>query len=196
MLCIKELRKEKKVSQAELAQALGVHQTAVSQWENGRTMPDTDSLNRLSEYFGVSIDRPLGKVQSGKGVKIKVLGYIRAGLPVEAVEDVLDYEEITQEMAERGDYFGLEIKGESMMPRMYPGDVVIVRQQPDVESGDIAVVLVGGTDATVKKLIKKDTSIMLVPLNPAFEPLIFTNEEVRDLPITIIGKVVELRGKF
>lgn len=195
MTSIKELRKQKHVSQAELARELGIHQTAVSQWENGRTMPDTDSLNKLSEYFGVSIDRLLGKTV-GKGVKIRVLGYIRAGLPVEAVEDVLGYEEITPEMASQGEYFGLEIKGDSMMPRIYPGDVVIVRKQSDVDSGDIGVVLVNGSEATVKKVIKKETSVMLVPLNPDYEPLVFTNDEVDSLPVTVMGKVVELRGKF
>ena len=195
MTDIKALRREMGISQAQLAREIGVHQTAVSQWENGRTMPDADSLKRLSDFFGVSVDAVLGQ-KTGKGVKIRVLGYIRAGLPVEAVEDVLDYEEITPEMAKTGEFFGLCVKGDSMTPRIYPGDIVIVRCQPDVESGDIAVVLVNGTDATVKKVIKKDTSIMLVPLNPKYEPMIFTEDEIETLPVTILGKVVELRGKF
>ena len=118
------------------------------------------------------------------------------GIPMEAVEDILDYEEISADMASRGEYFGLKIKGDSMFPLFQAGDTVIVRRQPDAESGEIAVVLVNGNDATVKKIIKKDTSIVLVSENSAYEPMIFTKPEIESLPVTVIGKVVELRRKF
>lgn len=192
---IKELRRKKNLSQQELAALCGVHQTAVSQWENGRTAPDTSTLAIIAQVLGVSVDRILGREEAGKKL-IPVLGYVRAGVPMEAVEEILDYEEISAETAASGDFFALQIKGDSMSPRMLPGDVVIVRRQDDVENGEIAVVLCNGDCATVKKVIKKDTSLLLVSLNPEYEPLIYTAEQIRNLPVTILGKVVELRGKF
>ena len=136
------------------------------------------------------------KTSTKKGVKIPVLGYVAAGIPIEAIEDIIDYEEISEEMALRGKYFGLSIKGNSMEPRICQGDVVIVRQQPDVESGELGIVLVNGNDATCKKVVKHENGISLVSFNPTYEPMFYTKEEILSLPITILGKVVELRGKF
>ena len=196
MNIIKNLRRSKGLSQAELAQACAVHQTAVSQWENGRTQPDRQALTALSRIFGVSTDYLLGEPDKTDRFLVPVLGYVRAGIPVEAVEEILDYEEITPELAVTGEFFGLRVRGDSMQPRFCPDDVVIVRRQEDVDSGEIGVVLVNGQDAAVKKIIKKDASIMLVSLNTNYEPLIFSAREVIELPVTILGKVVELRAKF
>lgn len=194
---IRKLRKGRGMSQSELARRCSVHQTAVSQWENERTYPDTESLIKLSELFNVSIDELMNcDVDRAAGISVPVLGYIRAGIPIEAVKDIIDYEEISPDMSERGEYFALKIKGDSMEPRICDGDVVIVRQQADIESGDIAVVMVNGVDATVKKVIKKDTRLILVPFNQNYEPMFFSQKEVVQLPVKIIGKVVELRGKF
>ena len=191
---IKELRKKKGLSQRELAALCSVHQTAVSQWENGRTSPDMAAYRRLSKVLGVSLDCLTGT--GGSSVMIPVLGYVRAGLPAEAIENVLDFEEISAETAARGEYFGLKISGDSMAPLFQPGDTVIVRRQPDVDSGEIAVVLVNGDDAVVKKLIKKDTRVVLVSENSAYEPMIFSSKEIAALPVVILGKVTELRRKF
>ena len=129
-------------------------------------------------------------------MRIPVLGRVAAGIPIEAVEDILDYEEISADMASKGDYFALQIQGNSMEPRICQNDVVIVRCQPSVESGEIAVVLVNGENATCKKIIKQPNGISLVSLNPAYPPMFYTNEEITSLPVTILGKMVELRGKF
>lgn len=196
MHAIKNLRTQHGLSQAQLAAICGVHQTAVSQWEQGRTTPDTNSLRLLAEYFGVTMETVLGLEGNKERHLVPVLGYVRAGIPVEAVQEVLDYEEITPEMAGAGEHFALSIQGDSMAPRFLPGDVVIVRRQEDVDSGDVAVVLVNGMDATVKKVIKNGNSIVLMPLNNAYEPTAFTREEVAAVPVTIVGKVVELRGKY
>lgn len=197
MSIIKELRNKKGLTQARLAEMCNVHQTAVSQWEKGRTEPDKESLKTLSEIFAVPVDTIMGLGgDNTKKVVVPVLGYVRAGLPIEAVEEILDYEEISSQLAATGDFFGLKIKGNSMEPRICEGDVVIVRKQSDVDSGDVAVVLVNSMDATVKKVIKKGTSISLVPFNPNYDVMIYTAEEISNLPVNIIGKVVELRGKF
>ena len=129
-------------------------------------------------------------------VKIPVLGYVAAGLPADAIENIVDWEEIPQAVADKGDYFGLVINGDSMEPRICKGDVVIVKKQSDVESGDIAIVIVDGDEGTCKKVIKNQAGINLVSLNPKYEPIFYTWEEVEKLPVVINGKVVELRGKF
>ena len=191
---IREMRRGQGISQAELAKRVGVHQTAISQWENGRTGPDRKSLAKLAQALNVSFDDLLGT--QSVCCRVPILGEIHAGLPVEAVQDVLGYEEITPETARRGSHFALRVVGESMLPRFCPGDVVIVRQQSDAESGEIVVALVSDSDATVKKLIKKENGIVLMPLNPAFEPMVYTVQEIASLPVTVLGKVVELRARF
>ena len=216
MLRLKELRKAKKMSQESLASILGVTQATLSGWENEKYEIDNKSLMKCSEIFGVSIDYILGNIDEEthnilyklagekydlehppkKGIKIPVLGNVAAGIPIEAIEDIVDYEEISEEMASRGEYFGLKIKGSSMEPRIKDSDVVIVRQQPEVESGDVAIVLVNGDSATCKKVVINDNGITLIPFNPTYDPVFYTAEQVKNLPVRIIGKVVELRGKF
>lgn len=95
-----------------------------------------------------------------------------------------------------GEYFALQIRGNSMEPKFSAGDVVIVRKQSDVNSGDIAVVLVNGDDATIKKIKKRPDGVMLIPNNPEFEPMFYSNQEIEELPVVVLGKVVELRAKF
>ncbi len=196
MNIIKKLRIQNGVSQKKLAEICGVHQTAVSQWENERTVPDRESLTILSKFFSISVDQLLGLASSKPKNLIPVLGSVHAGIPLEAIEEVLDFEEINPSLAMSGEFFGLRVSGDSMMPRMCDGDVVIVRCQQDVDSGDIAVVLVNGTSSTVKKVIKKGTSLMLMPLNNSYEPMVFSKDEIENTPVTILGKVVELRAKF
>ena len=142
-------------------------------------------------------DVPMSRnVKSKNGITINVLGRVAAGIPINAITEIIDTEEISEEMAKTGEYFGLKIRGDSMEPRICDGDVVIVRQQDDAESGDIVIAMVNGDDATCKRLVKYASSIALVSLNTKYEPMMFTNEEIMSKPVRVIGKVVELRGKF
>lgn len=136
------------------------------------------------------------KSDDNKGVTINVLGRVAAGIPIDAIEEVIDTEEISKEMSIKGNYFGLQIHGDSMEPRIYNGDTVIVRQQNYAENGDIVIALINGHDATCKKLMKYNGGISLLSLNPKYEPMVFTKADIDTIPIKIIGKVVELRGKF
>ena len=99
-------------------------------------------------------------------------------------------------MARNGEHFALKIKGDSMIPDIKNGDIVIVRVQPDVESGETAIVKVNGDDATCKRVVKHKTGISIVANNPNYEPIFFTNKEIEELPVTVVGKVVELRRSF
>lgn len=200
MIRLREIRNQKGYSQVEIAKILGISQPAYANYERGARQADYNTLSKLAEIFGCSIDYLLGRTsyssQQNKGVKIPVLGRVQAGIPVEAVEDILDWEEIPQEMVAQGEFFALKIRGNSMLPRIVDGDVVIIRKQSDIDNGDIAVVLVGNNDATVKKIRKTENGIELVPLNPNFDIQYYSNEEIEALPLTVIGKVVELRGKL
>lgn len=202
---IKELREMAGKQQKELAIDLGVSQPTVSDWESGRKVPSAKSTSKLADYFQVPIDYLLGResvtdgppAPSSPGSKwIPVLGRVAAGTPIEAVEDILDYEEIDAKTAASGEHFALQIKGQSMEPRIKDGDVVIVRKQDGCDSGDVAVVLVNGDEATVKRIKKEPAGIMLIPSNPSYEPKFYSNDEILSLPVRIIGKVIELRAKF
>lgn len=196
MEIIKKLRLNKGITQTELANLCGVHQTAVSQWEKGRTLPDKQTLIKLSDIFGVSVDMLMGKSGFVKKNLIPVLGVVRAGSPIGAYEDISGYIEISDEMAATGEYFGLRVKGDSMEPKICGGDIVIVHKQDYIENGEVGVVLINDLDATVKKIIKKGTNLTLVPFNSSYEPMIFSPDEIVTLPVKIIGRVVELRRSF
>lgn len=187
-------------SRKEVCEDLGFVYTTFCDWFNGLKYPRIDKIEMLANYFNIQksdlIEEKNDNFHHIKGVKIPVLGFVRAGIPISAIEEILDYEEISEEMSRQGEFFGLQIKGDSMEPKFSDGDVVIIQQQPTVENGDIAVVLINGDDATVKKFYRTDAGVKLISTNPAYDPLFFTPKEVDSLPVQVIGKVVELRAKF
>jgi repressor LexA len=218
-LCI-----EKNISKRKLEREAGLGTASTTKWKKDGSVPNQTSLEKLSEYLGVSVSYLIGeseyrteqeaviagwnekfnnsdlkedikKIESG--VKIPVLGSVPCGIPIEAIElvDADDWEEIPERMSKQGKFFGLKLKGDSMSPRMMEDDVVIVRKQPVAESGDVVIVKVNGEEATCKKLVKHENGISLVPYNSMYEPMYFSNEDIISKPVTIIGKVVELRGK-
>lgn len=215
-----ELCSEQKISKRTLEKEAGLSSGSTSKWKD--KLPGQSSLIKLSRYFGVSIDYLTGEsdfktkeemlqhfddvyntpaLQSDvfrleKGMKIKVLGQVAAGIPRYTDEDCIGYEEISEKLASTGEFFGLRIKGDSMSPRISDGDIVIVRQQDDAESGDIVIVLINGDSATCKRLMKYQEGVSLISFNPAYEPMTFSNEEIIDKPVKIIGKVVENRQKY
>ncbi|MBQ2846838.1 MAG: helix-turn-helix domain-containing protein [Clostridia bacterium] len=182
MNIIRELRKQKGLSQKELADACCVHQTAVSQWEKGRTAPDINSLKMLSAILGVSVETLIGCEKPKDENKIQGFDRINA-------------EDASQKLG-RSEYFALIVTDDSMSPTMQIGDTVIISRSKEIINGDIAAVAIGDSDVTMKRIIKKDTSMMLVPENPAYEPSVFTYSEIATLPVTILGRIIELRRKF
>ena len=199
---LEQLLKEKGMSQRDLAKILHSSQPAISNWINGKRQLNPLLLKQISEIFGTSIDYLLGKTDDPsptkrEGYRIPVLGRVEAGIPLDAIEDIIDWEEIDPDLLKDGsEYVALQIHGDSMLPRMADGDVVIIRIQEDCDSGDIAVVIVNGDQATCKKIKKTPEGVMLIPLNPAFETMFYSNDEIEKLPVRILGKVVELRAKF
>lgn len=199
---LKERRLELGLTMLQVAQEVGVSEATVSRWESGDIANmRRDKIAKLAKALKLRPSVVMGiedepAVQSVKGIKIPVLGYVRAGVPIEAVEEILDWEEISSVMASQGDFFALSVKGDSMEPKISEGDVVIVRQQDCVDDGDLAVVLINGSDATVKKFYKTESGIKLISTNPKYDPFFFSPGEVDSLPVQVIGKVVELRAKF
>lgn len=197
-----ELRKERGLTQAELARLLGVAQQSVAQWEKGKNLPGNVSRTKICDFFGVSAsflyaddDKNVEKKKNKKpGVNIPVLGYVAAGVPIEAITDIEDYEEIDADLAEKGKYFAWRVKGYSMSPRIMPGDIAIVKVQENCSDGDLCIVQIGGSEAAMKQVYKKANGIVLIALNPmVFPPHFFTADEVQNLPVQIIGVVAEVR---
>lgn len=196
---LKTLRIQRKMTQSELAKKIYISQPAYSKYEVGTASPNPETLSKIADALDVSVDYLLGSDSQPARpgyTRIPVLGRVAAGIPIDAIEEVIDWEDISAEVAGDGEYFGLQIKGHSMEPKISDGDVVIVRRQPDVDSGDIAVVLVNGDDATVKRIKKSPQGVTLIPSNPAYEPMYYSNDEIESLPVQILGRVVELRAKL
>lgn len=198
---IKEARKSAGLTQLELAKKTELSRSYIGDIEKDRYNPSVSTLQLIATATNTPLEDLLPSTKTvsptGRGVRIPVLGCVVAGIPIEAVEEILDYEEITPELAATGEFFALKIRGHSMEPRMMEGDVVIVRRQDDVDSGDVAIVLVNGDEATVKRVKKQPEGITLIATNTSvYEPHFYSNKEIADLPVRILGRVVELRGKM
>ena len=201
MLRLKEARRAKGMTQAEVAAIIGVTQNGLSNWETGRNRVDLVTLQRLADIYNVTTDYLLGKDDQPNATVLRVPVYrkVPAGIPLEAIEDIVDWEELPQSMAKGGkEYFALRVSGDSMWPEYLDGDVVIVRRSATCTSGDVCVVYVNGFDATLKevKLDEIHGTLTIIPRNPSYPPRTFTRQEIQELPVTIAGVVVELRRKI
>lgn len=197
----------------ELADKSGVSKSSISQYVNGSHAPSNISSGKMASILKVNalwlmgFDVPMSlEIKETKlnintipiesGYTIPVLGRVAAGYGKEAVEEVIDQIEISPALAAKGDYFGLLIKGDSMIPTLYDGDTVIVQRVDDAESGNLVIALVNGDDATYKRLQKYAEGIALIPQNPVYEPMRFTESEIDTTPVKILGRVAEMRRTF
>lgn len=202
---LKDLRNSRNLTQDELSKQLKISRSTIGMYEKGAREPDFETLELIADYFNIDTDYLLGRTTKTtyiphspvkKGITINVYGRVAAGIPLEMIDDIIDTEEISEEMARTGEFFGLKIKGNSMEPKISDGDVVIVRQQDDAESGDTVIATINGSEATCKRLRKYRDGIELISTNPSYEPMFFSNEDIVKKPIKVIGRVVELRAKF
>ena len=208
---IKQLRKEKGISQVKLAETLGVHQTAISQWETGRTNPDLDTAKKLAACFNVTLDYLLAgeefrnptlpTVSPTDGEKkdflttlrkrFPLLGDIACGEPIFAEEDRESFVDV---MSDIDADFCLRAKGDSMVgARIYDGDLVFIKQVPMVENGDIAAVVIGG-EATLKRVYyyPERNKLVLAPENARYEPYVYIGLELEE--VRILGKAVAFQS--
>lgn len=208
---IRNFRTKKGVNQEELAEYLGVTTQAVSRYELGDRKTDNDILFKLADYFNVSINDffpPLNINNTvnanylADNIKIPVYGAIKAGTPIEAQTDIVDYVDIPKEWT-RGDkkYFGLRISGDSMAPKYLDNDLVIFESTQDYEiaNGKDCAVMVDSSDVTFKNVSLNHAGITLIPLNlnnqDNYQPTFYDSEQIEKLPIRIIGIAREKRSK-
>ena len=197
---IKSLRISHNMTQEELGKKIGVQKSAIRKYEKGEVINiKRATIETLSKIFNVSPSYLMCIEDNNnrniiKTNRIPVLGKIPAGIPIEMIEDVIDYEEISDEML-KGDreYFGLKVSGDSMTPKYLDGDVLIVQKADDCENGQDCIVMVNGDDGTFKRVIKNKTGIILQPLNPNYEIKFYSNDDIEKLPIKILGVVKEIR---
>lgn len=177
-----------------IGKLIGVQSSAVSKYESGRVENMTrSSIKTLADLYGVKPSYLMGF--EDKRV-VNVYASVHAGIPCEMIENVVDTEELTHDMVDSDkQYFGLKVKGDSMFPEYRENDTIILEACSDCENGCDCVVSVNGDDAFLKRVYKNASGITLQALNPAYEPLNYTNEEVEKIPVRIIGKVIELRRR-
>lgn len=214
---IKEYRADHNLSMDAFSEKSGISKAYISLLERNKhpktgkpIAPSIQSIKQAADGMGMDFNTLFGKIDGNVDVSISshkksrknnittisVYGRVAAGIPLEMIEDIIDTEEIPEELAKTGEFFGLQIHGNSMEPKMSEGDIVIVRKQNDAETGDIVIATVNGTDATCKRLKKYRDGIELIATNPSYKPIFYSNEEIASKPVRIIGRVVELRAKF
>lgn len=199
---LKELRKSRNLTQAELAKILGIAQPTLSGWENDKFQIDDDIKTKIADYFGVTVDYLLGREDITKlsnylrpvieNKKIPIIGTVKCGPNGLAFEDIDGYVYVDDDLT--GEILAFRCKGDSMkFEAIDDGDIAIVRRQDDVECGELAVVIVNGDEGTLKRVRKFDGGIILEAANPDYPPRIFTGEDLNK--IKIVGKVLETRRK-
>lgn len=219
---LKKAMSDKQMKQVDLCNKTGIDKALISNYLSGKYKAKQDKLHKLAialdvsegwlmgydvdmdrEWFEekepseISIDNTRYIETTTKTIKIPVLGKVPAGVPIEAIQDILGYEEIPASMLKSGNnYFALKIDGDSMYPDYKTGDIIIIKQQNDCNSGDDCVVMVNGDDATFKRVIKQEKSIILKPLNNNYEPYYFNEYEILTKPVKIIGIAIEVRRKL
>lgn len=191
---IRKLLAKRGLNQTDMARDLGIAETTVSSWMLGKRYPGLKSLQKLADYFNVkrstlTEEWPSNLIEvSQRTVRIPVLGKIACGDPILAEENYEDYRTVLEEGLPSGNLVYLEAKGDSMQPTIPNGAMVMIREQPEVEYGEIAAVLINGNEeVTLKRIKKQGDVIFLMPDNPAHEPILVDENN----PIKIIGKAVK-----
>lgn len=194
---LKFLRIQKNLEQLELAQLLGRKSgSSVSEWEKGTYTPRSGTLSDIARIFNVNLQDLMNvdltepsniRSVSPQTVQVPILGVIACGDPILAEVNISGYRYESPDSLPSGELYYLEAKGDSMEPTIPNGSHVLIREQSEVEYGEIAAVLVNGeTEATLKRVKKQGDVIMLIPDNNEHEPLIIS----KDNPARIIGKAI------
>ena len=193
---LRSARKDRGMTLKELGEAIDKSESVVQRYESGVIANlDNEVIAKLANALNVNPAYLMGwiEVNPTNTVKIPIIGEIACGDPITAEENIIDYQTRIADDLPKGELFYLKAKGDSMSPDIKSGALVLCRQQPEVEKGEIAAVLVNGnTEATLKKVRKIKDSILLEPINDEYEPYIVN----KDNPATIIGKAVEVTNQL
>lgn len=186
-------------NQPDIAEVLGITKSAVNAYFMGNKIPRMDRIKKLADHFGCNVsdlvdDKSIEDQITA--VAIPVLGTVPAGVPIEAIQDILGYEEIPKIMADTGEFFCLRVEGNSMYPLLYSGETIVIKKQETADNGDIVVALVDNEETTVKRLKKVSDGIILEAENPEYNSLYFNEKQIKNEKVKIIGKAVESRKKL
>lgn len=195
---VQKLMDARGLTQSELAEKIGVSRAVISSWMTGVRFPRMGGVEKLAAFFGVDKSELLEpKSTGGNSRRIPVVGRVAAGIPIEAIQEITDWEEISETFGDPRGYFALEVSGDSMYPYIMDGSRVIVRKQSEAHNGQVAVVMVGREDATLKQVSISSAGITLTAYNArVYPPHSYTAGEIISLPITIVGVAVEVRMKL
>lgn len=186
----------------ELSEKTGIDKSKISSYMSGRYKAKQDGVYLLAQALNVSevwlmgYDVPMESIPINniEKIQIPVLGTVRAGYNYLAQENVVGYESIDN-VSDKENYYALQVTGDSMEPLFSNGDIAIVHKQDDFESGNTCIVLINGDEATVKKVVRMDDGIDLIAMNPYYPVRHFTKEDMKTVPVKIIGKVIEARKR-
>lgn len=197
---MKRLCAERGTTVAAMERACGLAKAFVVNTAKRGGTPSFENVKKIAKYLNVPNEVVMGEdpgaALRSSGVMIPRLGRVAAGVPISAVENIIGQDEITPKMAATGDFFSLRIKGDSMSPYIMDGDIVICRQQSAADTDDLVIALINGSDGVCKKIKTLSNGVMLISLNPAYEPMVFTQSEIDAIPVAIMGKVVEIRREI
>lgn len=206
---LKYLRESKGISKNKLGEMVGVNQTTIGRWETNEIKPSIDNVEEVAKALNVNLPDLLIKDLEFDNanyvkldldvVKIPVLGTVKAGIPIEAQEEIIDYVEIPKKWTLGGKkFYGLKISGDSMYPKYQEDDIVIFEQNEDKEqyNNKDCAVMVNGDDATFKQVLLSEQGLVLRPYNNAYDIMMYSNDDIEKLPIKIVGIAREKRTKL
>ena len=206
---IKTAMEIRNLKQVDLVEKTGLSKSGISQYISGRNLPKQKAIYLLSQALHVEeawlmgYDVPMEPSRLPSGARpindisrIPLLGHVACGQPLYDDGNIIGDVYVDPELAASGNLFALRSTGRSMEPRINEGDTLIIREQPDADDGDVVIVTINGDEGTCKKLRKYPDHIVLLPLNQTYEPLYYNNDEIDQLPVRIIGKVVQVRHDF
>lgn len=206
---LKFLREKKGLSQNKLARIVGVNQTTIARWEDDNRVPTIDNAIDVAKALDIPLPTLLGKdlrfdnaeiVELDSNIiKIPVFGTIKAGIPIESQSNIIEYIDIPSNWTRGGKkFYGLKISGDSMFPKYSENDIVIFEQTNDIElyNGKDCAVMINGTESTFKKVLINEQGIALQPYNTDYDIMMFSKEQVEQLPIKIVGIAVEKRTRL
>jgi len=212
---IRIVREEKKMTQKKIGELAGIDESTIRKYESGRLNPKLVTIQKIAAALDCSVDYLLGNIDDprridyagllgnlgtvhklGNVLNIPIYGIVKAGYGALLLEDFEGYAflEETEISGDIQDYFWLRVSGDSMSPKIQDGDLVLVRKQNAIDSGQIAVVIYNGEDGTLKKIRFGPDYLELIPLNPAFESRIFERDEMED--VHIVGRVIKMQRDF
>lgn len=188
------------ISNAKLSKMTGISAGNISDWKSGRSAPKPDALEKIAKALNCSVDNLLGNTPEPSNIRavitdgiynIPVFESVSAGFGSYASEYVMDYiPVIIKNPSDVDNTIAIKVSGDSMYPKIEDGDIIVVRRQTSVDSGDIGVVLLDGEEGLVKQIVYGPTWIELQSINEKYPVQRFDGAEV--MRLRVVGKVTQI----